>query len=313
MARSAERKLSFHGLQVLEQQETYWMPAKQRATAKGQSIPAAGGSVPSKSDRSGAPSSEAPRVQSRSREVRRNEKLATRVARLVARDIATRKLAPGAPLLAENLMAQEFGVGRSSVREALRLLEAQGLISIRQGLGGGPVVGAPDGKEFGQTMTMFLQVRGTTFSHIMRAVVSMEGLSAAMVADRVHNGEAIDVDRLIHASETELDAPVGDLDVISAATGFHDLIRELAGNDVLALTSEAIAHLFTERTLALHNYHWDHEQRLSIHREHLKIAGAISAGDFSSARKFAEDHMISVTRQVEELFPRVATEIVEWR
>ena len=93
----------------------------------------------------------------------RNEKVSLAVARLIAKDIADRGLQPGSVLPAEHLMVKQYGVGRTSVREALRLLETQGLVIMRQGTGGGPVVGAPDGSYFGPTLTMYLQIHQVRF------------------------------------------------------------------------------------------------------------------------------------------------------
>src|ERR1700728_3583071 len=91
----------------------------------------------------------------------RSEKIYKAVSRLIAREVAEKRLPPGSPLPPEHVMANQYGVGRSSVREALRILENQGLIVIRPGLGGGPIVGQSSAADFGKTMTLFLQIQGT--------------------------------------------------------------------------------------------------------------------------------------------------------
>jgi len=63
------------------------------------------------------------------------------VAFAVARDIAEHGLRSGDRLPLEAEMVEQYHVSRESLREALRLLEAQGIVSIRRGPGGGPVVG----------------------------------------------------------------------------------------------------------------------------------------------------------------------------
>ena len=67
--------------------------------------------------------------------IRRNEKIAEAVARDIVRRIAAGKLPPGAQLPSEAQMAVDYGVGRASLREALRILEIHGLISIKPGPG----------------------------------------------------------------------------------------------------------------------------------------------------------------------------------
>ena len=64
-------------------------------------------------------------------------------------------------------MIEEYGVGRAFVREALRILEVQGLISIKAGPGGGPVVAEVSTRDFGRMSTLYFQVGGMTFRELI--------------------------------------------------------------------------------------------------------------------------------------------------
>ncbi len=68
-------------------------------------------------------------------------KTAESVARDIVNDIVASGLGEGDVLASEAKMVEQYAVSRESLREGLRLLEAQGLIRIRRGPGGGPVVG----------------------------------------------------------------------------------------------------------------------------------------------------------------------------
>jgi GntR family transcriptional repressor for pyruvate dehydrogenase complex len=68
----------------------------------------------------------------------RSRKLAEIVAHELVAEIAKQGLTPGRVLPPEADMVRSFGVGRATIREALRLLEVQGLIAMRPGPGGGP-------------------------------------------------------------------------------------------------------------------------------------------------------------------------------
>jgi DNA-binding FadR family transcriptional regulator len=57
-------------------------------------------------------------------------------------------------------MIRHYGVSRESLREGLRLLEVQGLITLRRGPGGGPVVGHIDPATLGRTSTLYYHVAG---------------------------------------------------------------------------------------------------------------------------------------------------------
>ena len=75
---------------------------------------------------------------------RRPQKTAERVAADIVRDLVAEGLRTGDHLPLEAAMVERYHASRASVREALRLLEVQGLIHLKPGPGGGPVVGQVD-------------------------------------------------------------------------------------------------------------------------------------------------------------------------
>ena len=92
--------------------------------------------------------------------VTRTLKTSESVARDIVHDIVSGGLRTGDRLEPEALMLEQYGVSRESLREGLRLLEAQGLISIRRGPGGGPIVGRVDPANFGRMSTLFYHLVG---------------------------------------------------------------------------------------------------------------------------------------------------------
>ena len=86
----------------------------------------------------------------------RAEKVPEMVARRILREIVDRGLTEGDRLPSEAVMLARFGVGRASLREALRILETHGLIRIKPGPQGGPVVTEPTAADYGQTTTLYL-------------------------------------------------------------------------------------------------------------------------------------------------------------
>ena len=82
-------------------------------------------------------------------------------------------------------MAQEFGVGRASVREAMRILETHGLVQIKPGPRGGPVVRDANGVDLGRTMSMFFSHRGVTYREVIEARLAFEPMQARLAAERL--------------------------------------------------------------------------------------------------------------------------------
>lgn len=72
------------------------------------------------------------------------KKTAILVAQRIVDEIVDQDLQPGAPLLPERVMLPRYGVARGTLRESLRILETYGLITIKTGPGGGPVVADAD-------------------------------------------------------------------------------------------------------------------------------------------------------------------------
>src|SRR5580692_2132457 len=107
-------------------------------------------------------------------EAQRTEKVAEILARKILQDIRRDGLGPGSMLPAESTMVEQYGAGRGSVREALRILEVNGLVTLKPGPHGGPVVAAADPGDFGQMMTLHLQSLGATYRQLLEARLEYE-------------------------------------------------------------------------------------------------------------------------------------------
>ena len=79
-------------------------------------------------------------------------------------------------------MVEEYGVSRTSLREALRLLEVQGLISLKPGPGGGPVVGTVEPAHLARTAALYFHLGAATYADVMRTQVLMESNCARLAA-----------------------------------------------------------------------------------------------------------------------------------
>ena len=114
--------------------------------------------------------------------VRRTKKVAENVAWAIAREIVAKRMAPGTRLPPEAEMLAQYEVARSSLREALRVLEIQGVITMRIGAGGGPVVGQVSAVEFGRNIALQLHVARATFHQLLDARCTLEPIMARRAA-----------------------------------------------------------------------------------------------------------------------------------
>jgi hypothetical protein len=113
---------------------------------------------------------------------RRPLKRSEEAARLIVREIMDRQLQPGELVASETAMLESYQVSRESLREALRLLETQGLVELRRGRGGGALVGAVAASNLGRLGTLYYQLEGGTYDDLLEAWVFAESALAEAAA-----------------------------------------------------------------------------------------------------------------------------------
>ena len=111
-------------------------------------------------------------------------KAAEIVAAELRRQIVTGRLKPGDKLHPENVLTAEFGISRPTLREALRLLESESLISISRGKHGGARVSSIDLSAAARQVGVFLQLEGATLQDVWLARTLIEPPAAALLATR---------------------------------------------------------------------------------------------------------------------------------
>ncbi|GAA5059124.1 DNA-binding FadR family transcriptional regulator [Thermocatellispora tengchongensis] len=237
--------------------------------------------------------------------IRRGDKVAQAVARSIVRKIRAEGLQVGAQLPSEAQMLEEYGVGRGSLREALRILEVHGLISIKPGPRGGPIVAETDTGDFGRMASLYFQVSGMTYRELIEARLVMEPVMARLAAER-RDPEA--VARLRESGEAgRADDETGYL----ASTGdFHRMVGEMSGNGVLFLFSQSLSDLFRERVSGIV---FPKSRRREVLAVHAAIAKAIEEGDADEAERLMFEHMDKYVTYVKRAHPSLIDEVVDWR
>jgi GntR family transcriptional regulator, transcriptional repressor for pyruvate dehydrogenase complex len=249
--------------------------------------------------------------------VRRN-KISSVIAQSIVCNIANHRLRPGSPLPTEQAMASQYGAGRASVREALRLLESQGIIDIRRGNGGGPVVGTSAAERFGETMTMHMQIRGASMNDLHETVISLAPLQAERAAILVRDGAAdagavaAMVEESRHDLARDADGVLSSREFVESGRGFHTLIQDINPNPVLDLVTEAVSHIYATRAAAGGVNFFPQNTRMRLHLDHIRIADAVQGGQPDLARQLMHDHQIVATRAIFEVYPDLSSQLVEW-
>ena len=167
----------------------------------------------------------------------RRGKAAVVLAQEIAREIHRRGLGAGDKLLSEQKMVERYGVARGSLREALRYLELQGVLRIKSGPGGGPVIQVPDGRHFASTLALMLQFVGARFRTIVETRWVVEPGIAALAAERATED---DVAALRAAVAAMRDTLADGRRFAEAHRRFHDLLAYASGNPLFRFLVPAL-------------------------------------------------------------------------
>jgi GntR family transcriptional regulator, transcriptional repressor for pyruvate dehydrogenase complex len=237
----------------------------------------------------------------------RTEKLSELIARQILQDIKRDNLQPGTVLPGESAMCARFGAGRASVREALRILEINGLVTIKTGVGGGPVVAQPGGSAFGQISSLHYQVLGATFRDLIDARVALEPMLAGRAAAQPGPEAG---SRLDEALETARQfAKSDDLNYARTHSDFHAAIFAVAGNPVLAMTANALKGIWMSRVTSVL---FPEDQRDKVEAAHVEIAAAVGRHDSAEAERLMREHMEHYRQYCELRYPARLDDIVDW-
>lgn len=211
-----------------------------------------------------------------------------RVLRRIEGDLLSGALAVGAHLPAERALAAQLGVGRSSVREAVRVLDVLGLVRTQTGSGpsaGAVVVSRADG---GMSALMRLQVAGRGFAvdDIVRTRVLLEQSVAAELARA--EPDLADSESLLDA----MDAGPSREQFLALDTRFHASLAAAAGNQVVAAIMAglrgSIEGYIQAGATALPDWAGTAER---LRAEHRGLLAAIRAREPERAARAATDHI----------------------
>lgn len=222
-----------------------------------------------------------------------------RVAELVANELRSRiltgDLEDGASLPKEDDLREEYPVSKPSLREAMRILEAEGLITVRRGNVGGAVVHRPSASNVAYTMALVLASKQTGITDVARALIEVEPGCAALCAERRDRARAV-VPKL-RALQKEAMANVHDLVLASTLSReFHEALVQLCGNESLIMVVGALEGMWSSHETA-----WalraggaetvPVDERRSALEVHGEMIGLISAGDSEGVRALSLRHL----------------------
>lgn len=234
---------------------------------------------------------------------RRTEKVSAVIAREIVADV--RGKPPMTMLPPEAAMLEKYQVGRASLREALRILEVHGIIAIRPGPGGGPMVAPVDPTYFARMSTLYLHLMEATYREVLEARIIMEPVMARLAAEREDRDALGELEEYLTRAQ-----PDDEAEYLLQTGGFHGLLAGLSGNRVLDLEGQALRDMYADR---IEGMVFPPEARSGILRDHRAIVRAIISGNASRAEKLTRSHMEEYLFYSASRNPGVLDEVVQWR
>lgn len=224
-------------------------------------------------------------------------KAARVVAGQIVRDITSEGLSR---LPQEAELLTKYGVSRPSLREAMRLLEMYGVITLKPGPGGGALVNRVASQEFAATTTLYFHVLGLTLADLMRTRIRLEPLMARLAADRVRAGKPWGPD----PEDSSVPA-----DPREVRPNFHLAVAKHAGDPILLL----FAHALRDITVDVFG---DEKFAEMGGREgavsHAEIADAIGRGRPARAEALMRTHTEDYLSLLEEHVPHLLKQVIDW-
>jgi GntR family transcriptional regulator, transcriptional repressor for pyruvate dehydrogenase complex len=207
----------------------------------------------------------------------------------------------------QDQLVRDFGVSYPSIREALRILETEGLVTVRRGSVGGADVHRPDEVSVAYHVALALQASGATLRDLAHGLLRLEPLCAAECARR-SDRETVVVPALnaaIDASEEVIGDALG---FARASKVFHDLLVTLTPDVTLRLAVSSYVALWAAQqeawapSLAPRGHHPSEDEARGAVRTHRRLVSAIADGRSDDAEQIARQHLDTFQPLVLERF-----------
>jgi GntR family transcriptional regulator, transcriptional repressor for pyruvate dehydrogenase complex len=209
------------------------------------------------------------------------------------------RLEPGTRLPSERRLQETFSASRGTLREALRVLEQKGLISIRTGVKGGAVVNALTTEQITQSLDLLIRYKRVSLRDLAEFREGVEGNVAVLAVERAEQKDIAHMKGLLGKAREHLDkGALGWEDFISIDNEIHIYLAQIAGNPI---------YLSVLRTIygSIHRY-FDiflprkEELLLENYRDLCEIVEAVEKGQASRVHLLVQTHVYRFNRIMEE-------------
>ncbi|MCW2622090.1 MAG: Transcriptional regulator [Frankiales bacterium] len=216
-------------------------------------------------------------------------KAADVVADRIRRQIVRGELVAGQRLPTEGELLLAWQVGRPALREALRILESEGLLKVQRGNVGGAVVQVPSAAAAARAAAVVLQVEQIPLADIYGARLVIETGAARQAATSATPEALAELERLLAVEQSCVEDPRA---WALAAVDFHEGVVHAAGLRTLSLFSDMTSQIIDDHQVEIvSEAHSDVDGRRLASRSHAKLLRLVSAGLVQESQEHWHDHI----------------------
>jgi GntR family transcriptional repressor for pyruvate dehydrogenase complex len=218
--------------------------------------------------------------------IKSNERLFQRVVDVIEARLIAGELKPGDILPAERLLAEQFGVSRTVIREAIKILELQGVIEVQHGRGA--VVVKPSADSVASSVVRFLRIQSSPLWALLELRTILEVEIAALAAERATPDDLKHLDEMLARMSGLVDRPS---EYVELDMEFHRGLWRAAHNQLFPLVLEPFITLSRESRRLGANVPNAPRRSIEVHR---RVLAAVHARDQESAREIMREHFEQV-------------------
>jgi GntR family transcriptional repressor for pyruvate dehydrogenase complex len=216
--------------------------------------------------------------------VDRDARLSDKVTEAILATILSNRLKPGDALPPERELGKQFGVSRTVIREAVRALQAKGLLEVRSG--SGVRIVAVDAKTVRESMRHFVAGSMLDYAKVDEVRRVLEVAAAGIAAERA---TALDLER-IDATLRQMAESVDDLATsIEVDLAFHRALAEATHNELFGVLHNSIGEMLVE--VRRRNLLLGPQERERVIEMHTAIRDRIAEHNPGAAQQAMRDHL----------------------
>ena len=215
-----------------------------------------------------------------------------RVADEIKQWVVERDLKKGDRLPNESAMIALFGVSKGTVREALRILEAQGLIVTKTGPGGGSMVGEVSADRARSLLANYFYFQDLSIADIYQTRRALEPEMAASLAGKLDQAQLDELQTLASKYPEPAASAEEEKEQHITSLIFHARLADFADNKLLGFVIGFMARILTDLTVYRRLYDLPNVELWRKGRDHqLQLVEALRRGDAARAREVMASHM----------------------